>query len=280
MSDATRVCGTRSAYVGGCRCQECAEANTLYFRDYYVRYRLPIERTLVPAGPVEAHVRRLRAAGMGKRQIARAAGVAVVTVQRLSAGDTRRGVHARVAAAILAVRVDTWLRDATGAQRRVRALAALGWTVQQIAAEAGVAAHVVGDLSAAARGSVTKPHDDAIRVAYERLSMRRGPSVIAARRAADHGYAPPLAWDDADLDDPTARPCGTRDVDADADHAVIARVLAGESMRTSVAERVVLVPALARLGLSDPQIADRCRCTARTVLRIRQGLGVESRWAA
>lgn len=273
-------CGTRSSYVSGCHCDECREANHNYFAHYYRTYRLPIERTLVPAAGAQEHVRRLRAAGMGKRLIAAQAGVALETVQRLARGTIRRGIQPRVEAAILAVQLDTWLRDATGAQRRVRALARLGWTIPQIAAAAGIDARVVGDLSQGRRKHLYRHHDDAIRSAYDRLAMHTGPSPIAARRAATKGWPPPLAWDDDQLDDPAGRPDGARPTDHAPDHAVVARVMAGEPMRTSTADRHALIPALARLGLSDVQIAERCRCTSTTVLRIRHTLDVPSRWAA
>lgn len=97
--------------------------------------------------------------------------------------------------------------DATGTVRRLRALNALGWTCAALAAHDGT-------TTQAALQQVMK-HErpttyvtTATRVArlYDQLSMTPGPSPLAAARARAKGWAPPLAWDDQDLDDPTATP--------------------------------------------------------------------------
>lgn len=93
-----------------------------------------------------------------------------------------------------------------GTQRRLRALACLGWSWTSLAAEVGVSESVIRRLSRAQYSTVNAATADRVAALYERLSMTRGPSSRAATHAARNGFAPPLAWDDTDLDDPDATP--------------------------------------------------------------------------
>lgn len=122
---------------------------------------------------------------------------------------------------------------------------------------------------------------------YDALCTRPGPSEVTRARAVQMGYPSPLAWDD--IDDPAAVPAldaisdsspdeGADDTaapDALIDEIAIARVLGGESLRLTVPERVLAVRALAARGLSDFQIAKRCRVVTETVQRDRQLHGIE-----
>lgn len=92
-----------------------------------------------------------------------------------------------------------------GIIRRRQALAALGWGLDDLAPHLQVAS-----LSAVSymvrRDSVTRATFDRWVAAYERLSMTPGPSVKTRQRALRMGWAPPLAWDDETIDDPSAVP--------------------------------------------------------------------------
>lgn len=90
--------GTRGRYVMGCRCDECRAANAADRRARLVR------RPLVPVEPVVAHLRALQAAGMSRARIARRAGVAESTLDRIARepGTRMRGDAAQ---AVLGVRV-------------------------------------------------------------------------------------------------------------------------------------------------------------------------------
>ena len=70
--------GTRSMYVGGCRCEPCRAANAA---DKKARR---VASPLVPVGPVVEHLRTLQAAGVGRRRIARAARIAESTLDRIA----------------------------------------------------------------------------------------------------------------------------------------------------------------------------------------------------
>ena len=90
--------GTRSRYVGGCRCDDCRKANAAHAKA--TRKRTP----LVPVEPVVAHLRALQAAGASRARIARAARVAESTLDRIARQPGTR-MHPRLAARVLRVRI-------------------------------------------------------------------------------------------------------------------------------------------------------------------------------
>jgi hypothetical protein len=90
--------GTRSRYVGGCRCDDCRQANAAHAKA--TRKRTP----LVPVEPVVVHLRTLQAAGASRARIARAARVAESTLDRIARQPGTR-MHPRLAARILRVRI-------------------------------------------------------------------------------------------------------------------------------------------------------------------------------
>lgn len=100
--------------------------------------------------------------------------------------------------------------DATGTARRVRALQAIGYSFRQIAGLSGVPERALHHPHY--RGAtVYIGTAAAVRVTYDRICMApmNGPYAERNRRlAARNGWAPPLAWDDDTIDDPTARPEG------------------------------------------------------------------------
>lgn len=98
------------------------------------------------------------------------------------------------------------LTPSLGAQRRLRALAALGWSWHACAEQVGMEKRFVQRLAAGDRATVHPATHDRIAALYERLSMTVGPSPRTRAYAQRHGWLPPLAWDDADLDDPAAAP--------------------------------------------------------------------------
>ena len=89
-----------------------------------------------------------------------------------------------------------------GVERRLWGLMRMGWPLRLIAEEGGVSPTVLNSIS---RGRVqeVQPHTrQAVHRAYERLSMRPGPSNHTKARAIKNGWPPPLAWDDDKIDDP------------------------------------------------------------------------------
>lgn len=189
-----------------------------YMRDYYVRYVRPSKgaRPLVDADPVREHVRTCQAAGMSPAAIARSAGVSASTLSRIMRLRIVR-LQAPVADRILAVQPRRPV-SAIGLTRRVRALAARGWSVTQIARAGGLNLDTVKEYR---RGTVLAPKPRAVAgilTAYAQLSMATPPertrwernAVAGVRtRAARAAWAVPLQWDDEEIDDPSAQPHDT-----------------------------------------------------------------------
>lgn len=104
------------------------------------------------------------------------------------------------------------LIPAHGTVRRLRALNTLGWTLNDLADRLGLGAARVSQLTAGRHTTVHHDTYTAVTALYAQLSMSvptHHPAWLLARTrkvAAGKGWAPPLAWDDAALDDPAGRP--------------------------------------------------------------------------
>jgi hypothetical protein len=160
--------------------------------------------------------------------------------------------------------------DGTGTRRRVQALAAIGWPAHSLATEMGLAdGKSVRQLGHGHK--VTRPVAAHVSRLYERLSMTPGPSAISRRRAEAAGWAPPLAWEGRDIDDPKARPARGATPGREPDEISIEHVCAGfhpvESLRP--ADRRIAVQRLTERHLRVNQIAERIGATGRTVDRLR-----------
>jgi transcriptional regulator with XRE-family HTH domain len=174
----------------------------------------------VDAGPVRAHLRTLLAAGIGRRRAGELAGVSSGSLSKILYGGPgdrppSRRIRPQTAEAILGVRpgpgqlAPSALVDITGTRRRARALVATGWSQARLARELGLtAANFCGMLR---RDQVTAATARAVSDLYDRLWNQPPPehdqrTRIAASRARNHaereGWAPPLAWDDDQIDHP------------------------------------------------------------------------------
>lgn len=157
-----------------------------------------------------------------------------------------------------------------GVQRRVQALACLGWSYAEISRRLGMDRTYLS--KALLRSTVEPATAAAVAALYDELSMTTCTSATASRTAAaarSHGYAPPLAWDEGTLDDPTARPYGYAGRQAraasDVDEVVIDRFLAGEyRVPTTRAERIEIARRWHGAGRS---LADLERVTGWNVAR-------------
>lgn len=96
---------------------------------------------------------------------------------------------------------------AVGTQRRLKALAVMGWDFVEVGkrlGKGGDAVSKVARLSTWVRPEMAEK----VKALYDELSMLRGPSLGAATWARAKGWNPPLAWDEETIDDPRARPQG------------------------------------------------------------------------
>ena len=212
--------------MDGCRCAPCTEAA----RRSHAKWELRILQhgpDLVDPTPAVTRLKEWQSRGMGSKAIAKHTGLSTSTVETWLYGreDPRRRqvdprIHRRTASAILTApepRLDDFLPaarvDSTGTARRLQALYALGWSVHAVADRAGLSVCTLRDVPT--RSSVTAATALAVRAVYDlmwdrtpqpRTPAERGVVTRTRRQAAAKGWAPPLAWDDEDLDNPTAKP--------------------------------------------------------------------------
>lgn len=160
--------------------------------------------------------------------------------------------------------------NSLGTARRLQALAAIGWSCPALAAELGYGSYAaVTYLQRRYRTTVLRSIAERVSAVYDRLSMTPGPSVRAVRTAARNGWAPPLAWDDDEIDDPTARPSGTTLVVVD--EVAVERAVQGERAEHEVltrGEQHAAIHHCRALGMPAHEIARRVGVSTRTVDRV------------
>ena len=150
------------------------------------------------------------------------------------------------------------LVDATGTHRRIRALWALGHNSATIGATIGLSEHHVQRI-VHAREFVTYATWHLIDRAYRELSMIPGTADRTRSRAQRAGYAPPLAWEGVDIDDPQAQPAETPEAEQDGyDPVTVAFAVEGRLTYEQIkAHRPDLIETVRRLArtLGDHEIS-------------------------
>jgi len=281
-----------------CGCDDC-RANARQYADR-VRRMKAYGRWVDPftdAAPVREHIIYLRSCGMGWKRIADTAGVAPAVVSRLLYGESNEGrrgqavkrIRVETAEAIMALEAtiavtpDTCLVDARSTRRRLQALGCNGWSQSRIGTMLGrtpsrfnavVHSHLV----------TAKTHRE-VAALFEQLWNVQAPNVTwreqnsyarTTRYAREHGWLPALAWDDIDTDPTPPAADELTDAQADVDEVRVEQAVAGIPSTLTQAERRLVIERLHGLGYSDRNIAPLADCTDRTVLRIREELGLES----
>jgi hypothetical protein len=228
----TRAHGTRARYVRGpgpgkgpgCRCADCVAANRAQETKRSRAILYGRWQPYVDAGPVREHLRALAEAGIGHRRVGELAGVSSGSLSKILYGGPgnrppSKRVRPQTAAAILALRpapeqlAPSALVDITGTRRRAQALVACGWSQARLARELGLTA--ANFCAMLRRDQVSAATARAVAGLYDRLWNRpppehdqrtRGAAARARNHAGREGWAPPLAWDDDQIDDPHAHP--------------------------------------------------------------------------
>ena len=211
--------------LDGCDCYVCGYANSVYCERRERAIAYGTWQPYVDAQPVREHIRALQSCDLGLRTIALAAGVDRKRLQAVLNGRPERGTPAQermrpeIAAAILAVEPTLEILpgktviDGAGTRRRLQALVAIGWSQSKLAERIGWTPSNFGTLIG--DGRVIAASARLVRALYDELWNQAPPEnthrdKIAASRARNmaraRGWAPPLAWDDDEIDDPTARP--------------------------------------------------------------------------
>lgn len=273
--------GTRAAYVlDRCRCPDCKRANREAER-VRSRNRLYGRSRLVEASTARAHVRSLMAEGMGWKRVASVGGVAPSTVSKLIYGrpsmsrPPSKQIERRTADRLLSVQFTPAggaIMSTVGTRRRLQALMTLGWSQAELARRLDMRPSNLAPLLHGRRQTVSRTADLVI-VLYGRMWNCMPPTTTSSQRAGaarsrgyadQHRWAPPMAWDDDDIDDPAAAPAGTLGL--------------GRGKRPAVDPEEILM--LAELGHSPEQIAAR---VSRTLDGLYKNLSRRDRldvWAA
>lgn len=268
--------GTAARYRGsrnrpGCRCPECTRAHR---KDCAARElaHLRGEEVRMAKEPVLEHIRALQADGWSLSQIARAAGKSQPTLSTIVNGPYQM-VNRATGRAILAVRGPKTdpcgMTSSVGSVRRLRALYALGHEQVRVAEACGLHRDAVADLVHGRTKRVTERTAVAIRGAYEVLSMEIGASDRNRAVAREAGWVPPLAWDDAKIDNPNCRPVGKKCPAGGSlvDDAAVIRALEGEKVQLRGPDRVAAVERGIRRGMTHGHVAETLSMDEDTVKR-------------
>lgn len=157
------------------------------------------------------HVRDLIKAGMTIEEVARRAGMGWNSVNRIYTGEVKflQAATERALMAVQSIGVATPEVLALGVARRLRALAAVGFSNKAIA-DAGPAELTEGSVSHWRRMRNTAgPRRWAwqmVAEVYEKLYAYTGTSQMSVNCARANGWHPPEAWDASTIDDPAAEP--------------------------------------------------------------------------
>jgi hypothetical protein len=146
---------------------------------------------------------------------------------------------------------------AIGTHRRIQALMANGWSVDQIMDRAGYRKSgnwIKYDATTLHVNTAAK-----IAEVYNELWDKPGPSKWTRTWARNQGYLPPLAWDDDTIDDPAAWANETAEA-AVLDEVAVERFIAGDIdwRALTVPERIEAGTRMQRDGISRNEIHERC----------------------
>ncbi|MEW2147738.1 hypothetical protein AB0909_00630 [Streptomyces albidoflavus] len=191
-----------------CRRPECVDRYNARNRERLQAQKAGTWTGLIDAEPVRQHILQLGAIGISPSDIAATADTSIQSVLEFIRPVRGRGRRHRtspaMAARILAVGPDNVVRavvDATATQRRLQALAALGWPMKRTALHAGLSTtNITGILT---RSRVTAATEQAIADAYDQMRRQRpenhrvsrGQAKKTRRRAAAARWPKPSYWD-------------------------------------------------------------------------------------
>ncbi|SKM82467.1 Uncharacterised protein [Mycobacteroides abscessus subsp. massiliense] len=201
-------------------CTEPAGARGLCNTHYTAHRRRQIaygrwEHMMIDATPAREHLHRLVAAGVGKARIAKLCSLNSRSIALLAQGTNRR-IRRDNAATILAVAIpkcpfgpemaEGARIDPTGTVRRLRALAAVGWSRDELARRLDLPSTLaLKDLYRGSRKNVTVGIARRVAALYLELQEKDGGHQRTRAHAERAGWVPPIAWSDDEIDDPAAK---------------------------------------------------------------------------
>ena len=290
--------GSTTCYIQHqCRCEPCITAhNQRNTRREKLKAYGRFDTGLVDADPVREHLLMLGEFGLGYKRVAKLAGLSITPVRNLiwgrqdpgpRKGEIPKRVKRENALRILAVRPDVAhladgaLVPARSVHRRMQALVHQGWSMSKLGVRVGItpanfSAMMGRDRVAAATYRTAVALFDELwnQAPPEGTHRDRIAASRARAHARHHGWVSPLAWDDIDLDDAPAQDGDHEGVGID--EQAVELVLAGERLRLNRAERREVVTRLHARRFSDSRIAEISGLADRTVLRIREELGLRA----
>ncbi len=189
-----------------CRRENCHRAGIYRRRGLCNPHYKLSDRGYVDPTAAREHLLRLFDSGHSWTEIAELAGMTRGGVDRIRDGSYPK-MRKATAVRILAIPMrfgTSGTIDATGTVRRLRALMASGWPVSVLAEQMGIPASTLGNHLDRRTVSVVRARQ--IAELFSRLQMVPGPSKRMRTIGRKKGWALPFAWDEDDIDDPSATP--------------------------------------------------------------------------
>lgn len=173
-------------------------------------------RGLVDAAPAHEHLAAMERAGLSHSAQARLIGVENRHLYRLKQrpkcmGRTLKRILDTPIPMVTYEVVEPGAKiDATGTQRRIQGMIALGYSCAALARMLNTRVQVVSQISLEYKGQTTANFAERVAGLAKDLQLRPGPTTGAGKqarnRAIQHGWVPLLAWDEDSIDNPLARP--------------------------------------------------------------------------
>lgn len=281
--------GTSNGYVNGkCRCEPCTDNNRTRTKlTQLKKHRGTYESYFVPAEPSRQRVKLIMAeTGWGAKYLAGLIGMSKNSLQALVYGRTPAEVaHGKLLHAAEVTRQNhnkimafKWSEDMghnralikpKGFQRRVEALQCMGYSVDYIGAKMGTNG---GNLKVMCeRGFIRRENFVKMAKLYDELCMVRfAPTTKAERcsytrtvnKAKKLKFAPPLSWDDIDLDDKPAVVEKDKEL---VDEVKLELMRSGQPVTISRSEVIPFTVALAESGMNQMEIARLMKTTGSAI---------------
>lgn len=209
-----------------CRCSACREASAKNRRGQRKDRVVGVGPRTTDVRPVLRRLHVLRSRGLTIKRIAELAGMSARSISEIAnlRDATGRKIHRDSARAIMAIIPPSDIRDvsetmkapARGTRVRLQALQALGWSIRSIAQTSGLGeCHLTTILEQRPNGDrITARTIRLVAQAYEELWDSRPAQETPAQRAAVSrtlnraeraGWKPPMAHDDAEIDEDLPR---------------------------------------------------------------------------
>lgn len=215
---------------------------------------LPIR---VPTAPLRKHLESLLAIGMTVSMVAENCGASkhfILDVKHHKYEVARYGPAERLMQANHLPAPQMTMVLAVGASRRIRALAAIGWSGYYLAERVGTNQRMISKMHDVTYCTFKQWQQYAD--LYDELSMKVGPWQKAKDYAANHEWRNPMEWEGYDIDDPRIE-------------APLARRLSQQFLQQERAEMRAEILRLQGDGWTPPMIARRLQISERQVYRIK-----------